>query len=110
MLKTDDILQVGNAETANFTSDIGLDERDLNTAVGLFFLFFVILQPAGAAVGRKVGMSYWVPLCMTIWGACTALHVWVRTKWQLYTLRIVIGVLEGTYMLEKTHKFTTKAG
>lgn len=76
-------------------SDIGLDKEDLNTAVALFFAFFVVLQPVGAAVGRRFGMALWVPSCMTVWGVCTALHVWVRARWQLYTLRIIIGTLEG---------------
>jgi len=63
--------------------------------VAVFFVFFVALQPVGAALGRKVGMAVWVPACMTAWGICTALHVWVHHKWQLILLRIVIGILEG---------------
>ncbi|KAF2101231.1 MFS general substrate transporter, partial [Rhizodiscina lignyota] len=86
---------IGNAETANFTSDIGIDKSDLNTAVAIFFACFVGLQPVGAALGRRYGMSIWVPGCMSVWGVCTALHVWVRTKWQLIVLRMVIGALEG---------------
>ncbi|KAF1985318.1 MFS general substrate transporter [Aulographum hederae CBS 113979] len=88
---------IGNAETAHFTSDIGLAPGDLNTAVAVFFAFFVALQPVGAALGRRYGMAIWVPACMTIWGLCTILHVWVRTKWQLVTLRIVIGSLEAGF-------------
>jgi MFS family permease len=88
--------QIGNAESANFTADIGLEKSDLNTAVALFFAFFVALQPVGAALGRKYGMVAWVPTCMFLWGISTALHAWVRHRWQLYALRIIIGCLEGT--------------
>jgi len=88
--------QIGNAESAHFTTDIGLDKGDLNTAVALFFAFFVSLQPLGAALGRRYGMVAWVPTCMILWGIATALHAWVRHQWQLYTLRILIGCLEGT--------------
>ena len=86
---------IGNAETANFTRDTGLRPEDLNYAVACFFAFFVALQPLGAAAGRKFGMSKWVPGVMTIWGICTLLHVWVRHRWQLITIRIIIGMLEG---------------
>src|SRR5215471_10186126 len=86
---------IGNAETANFTRDAGLQPEDLNSAVAWFFIFFVAMQPVGAAAGRKFGMSRWVPSVMTVWGICTLLHVWVRRKWQLITLRIIIGILEG---------------
>lgn len=88
---------IGNAESAHFTSDIGLEKDDLNTAVALFFAFFVTLQPVGAALGRKYGMVLWVPSCMTLWGISTALHVWVRARWQLFTLRIIIGCLEAGF-------------
>ncbi|KAJ4989781.1 High-affinity nicotinic acid transporter 1 [Stagonosporopsis vannaccii] len=88
---------IGNAESAHFTTDIGLDKGDLNTAVALFFAFFVALQPAGAALGRKYGMVAWVPTCMLLWGLSTMLHVWVKQRWQLYTLRIVIGCLEAGF-------------
>lgn len=87
--------QIGNAESAHFTSDIGLRKSDLNTAVALFFAFFVALQPAGAALGRRYGMVLWVPSCMLLWGISTALHTWVRARWQLYVLRVLIGCLEG---------------
>lgn len=95
LLNSLDRSNVGNAETANFTKDAGLEPEDLNTAVACFFAFFVILQPVGAAVGRRYGMARMVPFCMALWGVCTAAHVLVRQKWQLITLRILLGILEG---------------
>ncbi|OJD14974.1 hypothetical protein AJ78_04729 [Emergomyces pasteurianus Ep9510] len=85
---------IGNAETAHFTRDAGLQPEDLNAAVAWFFVFFVALQPVGAAAGRKFGMSRWVPSVMTLWGVCTLLHIWVRRRWQLIMLRIILGTLE----------------
>jgi MFS family permease len=99
-------LQIGNAESAHFTTDIGLEKSDLNTAVALFFAFFVALQPVGAALGRRYGMVAWVPTCMILWGICTALHAWVRHRWQLYTLRVLIGCLEGMQAI-KGHAWST---
>jgi len=64
----------------------------------VFFSFFVALQPFGAAVGRKWGMSRWVPFSMALWGVCTALHAWINSKWQLIVLRAIIGILEGKYL------------
>ncbi len=92
-------LQIGNAESAHFTVDVGLHKNDVNTAVILFFCFFVTLQPVGAALGRKYGMVAWVPSCMLLWGISTALHAFVTHRWQLFTLRILIGCLEGATSL-----------
>ncbi|KAI5281232.1 hypothetical protein KEM54_003330, partial [Ascosphaera aggregata] len=58
---------IGNAETAHFTRDAGLDEKDLNLAVAVMYACFVLMQPFGAAFGRKFGMSIWVPLTMGTW-------------------------------------------
>jgi MFS family permease len=99
LLNSLDRSNIGNAETANFTRDAGLQPEDLNYAVACFFVFFVALQPVGAAAGRKFGMSKWVPSVMTIWGICTLLHIWVRHRWQLITIRIIIGMLEGERFL-----------
>ncbi|KLJ11372.1 hypothetical protein EMPG_09676 [Blastomyces silverae] len=88
---------IGNAETAHFTRDAGLQPEDLNAAVAWFFIFFVALQPVGAAAGRKFGMSRWVPSVMTLWGVCTLLHIWVRHRWQLILLRVILGALEAGF-------------
>lgn len=55
---------VGNAETQGFTTDIGAEPEDLNTAVSLFFVTFVTFQPLSAAVGRWVGARNWIPILM----------------------------------------------
>ncbi|EEH44217.2 uncharacterized protein PADG_00506 [Paracoccidioides brasiliensis Pb18] len=88
---------IGNAETAHFTRDAGLQPEDLNTAVAWFYVFFVTLQPLGAAAGRRFGISRWVPSVMTLWGLCTLSHIWVRKRWQLITLRIMLGTLEAGF-------------
>ena len=100
---------VGNAETSNFTQDIGVNPDNLNTAIALFFGFFVALQPVGASVGRKYGMVPVVPVCMLIWGVCTTLHIFITGKWQLYTLRIIIGILEGYHSCTPIHGMSTDA-
>ena len=97
LLNSLDKSNVGNAETAGFTRDTGLQPDDLNDAMAFFFAFFVALQPVGAAFGRKFGMRRYVPACMSLWGVCTLLHMWIRAKWQLVLLRIAIATLEAGF-------------
>jgi MFS family permease len=80
-----------------FTRDTGLSPGDLNTSLAFFFAFFVALQPVGAALGRKYGMGRWVPACMILWGIFTLLHIWVRRRWQLILLRVLIATLEAGF-------------
>lgn len=97
LLNSLDKSNIGNAETAGFTKDAGLTPADLNYSLAFFFAFFVALQPLGAALGRKYGMARWVPACMSLWGLCTILHIWVRSRWQLVCLRIAIASLEAGF-------------
>ena len=97
LLNSLDKSNVGNAETAGFTHDAGLDPDDLNISMAFFFAFFVALQPAGAAFGRKFGMARYVPACMSLWGLCTLMHMWIKRRWQLVLLRIAIACLEAGF-------------
>lgn len=47
-----------------FTTDIGAAPGDLNLAVSLFFITFVLFQPISSAVGRRVGAKHWIPIIM----------------------------------------------
>jgi len=49
---------------SGFTTDIGAADNDLNLAVSLFFITFVLFQPISAAVGRRVGAKHWIPIIM----------------------------------------------
>lgn len=49
---------------SGFTTDIGATPDDLNSAVSLFFITFVLLQPPSAAIGRWLGAKYWITIIM----------------------------------------------
>lgn len=97
MLNSLDKSNIGNAETAGFTRDTGLSRSDVNHSMAVFFFVFVLLQPIGAGLGRTFGMRRYVPVCMTLWGFSTILHVFVRKRWHLILLRVVIAVLESGF-------------
>ncbi|SMR53409.1 unnamed protein product [Zymoseptoria tritici ST99CH_3D1] len=97
LLNSLDKSNIGNAETAGFTHDTGLSRSDINLSMAVFFFVFVLLQPVGAALGRRFGMRRYVPLCMSLWGLATVGHIWVRKRWHLVVLRTVIAVLESGF-------------
>ncbi|KAM3415893.1 hypothetical protein BST61_g9394 [Cercospora zeina] len=97
LLNSMDKSNIGNAETAGFTYDTGLSRQDIHTSMGIFFFIFVALQPVGAALGRRFGMRRYVPVCMSLWGLSTILHIYVRKRWHLIVLRIMIATLEAGF-------------
>lgn len=47
-----------------FSTAIGASPDDLNLAVSLFFVTFVLLQPPSAAMGRWLGARHWITFMM----------------------------------------------
>ncbi|KAL6704438.1 hypothetical protein ACN47E_008182 [Coniothyrium glycines] len=88
---------VGNAETQGFSKDIGATSDDLNLAVSLFFVTFIVLQPPSAAIGRWLGSNHWIPIMMLGWGTSTLAHAFIRGRTALIGLRLVIGAFEAGF-------------
>ncbi|KAK7428742.1 hypothetical protein QQZ08_004667 [Neonectria magnoliae] len=92
---------VGNAETQGFTRDIGAQPDDLNEAVSLFFVTFVVLQPPSAAVGRYVGARHWIPITMIVsqfaWGLVTIGQAYIKGRGTLIATRLLIGAFEAGF-------------
>ncbi|RSL91245.1 hypothetical protein CEP52_014321 [Fusarium oligoseptatum] len=88
---------VGNAETQGFTTDIGAKPDDLNEAVSLFFVTFVVLQPVSAAVGRYIGAKHWIPILMFGWGTVTVGQAFIKGRGALIATRLLIGAFEAGF-------------
>lgn len=54
---------------SGFTKAIGAAPSDLNLAVSLFYITFVLFQPPSAAIGRWIGPNYWIGI-MAVRNTC----------------------------------------
>lgn len=88
---------IGNAQTQGFTHDIGALPDDLNLAVSLLFVTFVLFQVPSAAVGQWLGPSTWLPIMMLCWGLITTIQAFIWGKAALITTRLLIGVFEAGF-------------
>lgn len=88
---------LGNAQTDNFTQDLGMRPEAINTATSLFFTTFVPLQPVSTIIGKKVGQSTYLGIIAMGWGVLTLSHTWVKTEAQLIAVRLLIGVFEAGF-------------
>ncbi|KAL5119391.1 hypothetical protein ACEQ8H_002660 [Pleosporales sp. CAS-2024a] len=88
---------IGNAETQGFSRDIGATPDDFNAAASLFFVTFVALQPASAAVGKWAGANKWIPIMMTGWGTFTVVNAFIRGRSALIAMRLIVGAFEAGF-------------
>jgi MFS family permease len=88
---------LGNAQTNGFTSDLGIPASAVNTGTSLFFATYVPLQPLSAAIGKKVGQTYWLGIIGIGWGILTLAHAFIKTETQLIVVRLLMGVFESGF-------------
>ncbi|KZO92932.1 MFS general substrate transporter [Calocera viscosa TUFC12733] len=88
---------LGNAQTDNFSTDIGIPASSVNTASSLFFATFVPLQPFLAAFGKRFGQIYFLTVICFCWGLLTICHAFVKSDSQLIAVRLLMGIAESGF-------------
>ncbi|MGB6486923.1 MAG: MFS transporter [Steroidobacteraceae bacterium] len=79
------------------SSDLGLSDRTLGLAAGIFFLGYMALQIPGAILVERWSARRAIALVMIAWGCATALTGLVHTASQLYWARLVLGSAEAGF-------------
>ena len=64
---------------------------------GLFFLSYAALEVPSNMVLAKVGARRWIARIMLTWGVIAMGMAFVRTPWQFYTMRFLLGAAEAGF-------------
>lgn len=91
-----DRVNVGFAKL-QMLSDLKFSESVYGFGAGIFFLGYFLFEVPSNLVLHKVGARVWICRVLITWGiisGCTAL---VRTPWQFYTARCLLGVAESGF-------------
>lgn len=73
------------------------NEAVLSTGAGMFFLGYVLLEIPGTLLVEKWSARKWLGRIMITWGVFAALQAFVRTKWQFYGVRFLLGLGEAGF-------------
>jgi len=79
------------------SSDLGMNDRTLGLAAGMFFLGYIALQIPGAILVERWSARRAIALVMIAWGCATALTGLIHTASQLYWARLVLGSAEAGF-------------
>ena len=79
------------------SSDLGLSDRALGLAAGIFFLGYVALQIPGTILVERWSARRTIGLVMIAWGCTTALTGLIHTASQLYWARLLLGSAEAGF-------------
>ncbi|UOO82206.1 MFS transporter [Uruburuella testudinis] len=77
--------------------DLQFSDTVFGLGAGMFFLGYFLLEVPGSAMMAKVGARKWICRIMVSWGLLAVLMAFIKTPWQFYTVRFLLGVAEASF-------------
>jgi D-galactonate transporter len=91
-----DRVNVGFAKL-QMMGDLKFTDSIYGLGAGIFFVGYFLFEVPSNIILHKVGARFWLCRVLVTWGiisGCTAL---VRTPWEFYTCRFLLGLAEGGF-------------
>ncbi len=80
------------------TEDLaGFDNAVIGFGVGIFFWGYLLLEIPGTLLVERWSARKWFCRIMVSWGIVAALTAFVKTPWQFYGVRVLLGVAEAGF-------------
>ncbi|KAL8408675.1 hypothetical protein RB594_007213 [Gaeumannomyces avenae] len=86
---------IGNAETAGFSKDLGFAPGQYNLILAIFFVPFVIFAPPISIIGKKYGPARVLPCLAMVFGSMTLLTAAAHSFSGIFALRWFLGMAES---------------
>src|SRR2546426_6571711 len=83
--------------TLGMKGDLSLTDSVFGTASGIFFIGYFALQVPGALLVERWSARLLLGITLITWGALTALTGFVRTPFELYGARFLLGAAEAGF-------------
>ncbi|KAJ1861380.1 hypothetical protein LPJ73_001034 [Coemansia sp. RSA 2703] len=94
VLNQSDRGSIGVAKVVGLEKDLGMVNNDFNIAATLFTVGYLSLEVFSNFILKYVGASRLLPTLGVLWGLVCALQGVIRTKVQLYVMRLLLGMAE----------------
>jgi MFS transporter, ACS family, tartrate transporter len=90
-----DRVNIGYA-ALTMNADLGFDARIFGLGAGIFFAGYFLFEIPGALVAERYSPRLWLARIMLSWGVISGLMAFMRTPWQFYLVRFLLGVAEAS--------------
>jgi ACS family tartrate transporter-like MFS transporter len=91
-----DRINVGFA-VLQMREQLGLGERVIGRASGIFFLGYFFLQLPSNLILEKISVRRWITGLMVVWGIVSCLMIFIRGPVSFYVLRFLLGAAEAGF-------------
>jgi len=86
---------IGFAATQGMTNDIGLRGNQLNTAVSVFYIFYVLAEFPTSILVKRLRFNRVIPAITFCWGVVCLCTGFVHSFGPLIVTRLLLGFFEG---------------
>ncbi|KAJ5556092.1 hypothetical protein N7494_000007 [Penicillium frequentans] len=86
---------IGFAATQGMTDDIGLTGTQLNTAISIFYIFYVLAEFPTSLLVKRLQFNRVIPTIAFAWGLVCMCNGFVKSFSGLCVCRLILGLLEG---------------
>ena len=76
---------------------LGFSDQQFGWGFGIFFIGYLLLEIPGALIVEHGSASKWFTRIMISWGLCSMATALVRTPWQFYLARFLLGLAEAGF-------------
>ena len=92
---------------------LGLSERVIGRASGMFFIGYFFFQLPSNLVLEKFGVRRWISALMITWGVISCMMIFIRGPLSFYSMRFLLGAAEAGFfpgiILYMKHWFPARA-
>ncbi len=78
-------------------SELGFSATVYGLGAGMFFLAYSVVEIPSNMLLTRYGARRWLARIMVTWGVLATATMWVRTPWQFYTIRFLLGAAEAGF-------------
>ena len=77
--------------------ELGFSASIYGMGAGIFFAGYVLFEIPGALIAERWSPRIWLARIMITWGIISVLMAFIRTPWQFYLVRFLLGAAEASF-------------
>lgn len=94
---------LGNAQTAGLSTDLGLHKNQYNMCLTVYYIAMILFGPVGSMVSKRLSGKYGIPGMLLGFGTASICTAAVKSFSSLIVCRLFVGIFEAGFVARLVH-------